>query len=411
MKILLVVQPWRFDYYSYLSKATHIDWSLLWFERQGQVEIDPSGFPLQFKEILYWQQFKTPGELLDKVKPDRILFFEIIDLRQIALIVAAGAKGIPTYYSDHGAAADKDATLKYLHTKTFWKNTLPYVVKRFKNNLKDSIKSKYFYFSVKKGFHSYQSYLAYLALPFKMLGSPSHKVLLKSKFPERIPKVPIIFNQPNFDDFQTYTGVKKEDVYISGVPFFDRYHPDNTSTGDYVVYIEHPYYEESLAEWTLDHHRTVAEHLFNFAEKRKCPLYIKLHPRSDKKLWEGHTFNSEYVTILQNGDYTDLYLNAKLILGYSSSLINGFLCAKKNVVLLGWNPVPHIEGADFSTTGLCHSSLYPEELEQKFEYWLSHNLAVDNEVNYNNFLIKFNFPFDGRAVDRIIKVLEDPAHR
>ena len=388
MKILTIVPPTRPDYYDYLLQFKDIDWVLIWFEHSSKMPANLPESALQFREILYWNDYKTPSKLLEKVKPDRILFFEIIDLRQIALIVSASHAGIPTYFSDHGAAADRDATVRFVQSHTFKRNTWPYLVERLRNDLANVIRSKYFYFSVRKGFKTIGSYMKYLSLPFKMLFKSAHAVLLQTKFKERIPLVPIIFNQPNYEDFESYTGARKEEVFFSGVPFFDNYYAEQPLSDDYLVYIDHPYYEDSLAGWTRAHHENIANQLFKFAEKNKVLLYIKLHPRSNKTIWDGYRFNEKYIKILQNGDFRDLYLKAKLIFGYSSSLINGFLCAKKNVVILGWNPDPHIEGADFSKTGLCHSSMHIEDLNTKYSYWVQHNLAVENEANYQAFLKK-----------------------
>jgi hypothetical protein len=410
VRIVLVVQPWRLDYYSHLAEATGIDWILLWYEKPSQETADLPAIPFPFKEIIYWGDYRTPSQLLKKVKPDRILFYEIIDLRQIALIVTAGAKEIPTYFSDHGAAGDKEATIKYIQTRTFKTHTLPYLVNRVRYNFLNALRSKLFFFSVFKGFKSFSSYLKYFLLPFKMLLKSSHEVLLHTRFKERIPAIPIVFNEPNYEDFESYTGASKDEVFFPGVPFFDKYFRTTYATSDYLVYIEHPYYEDNLANWTLAHHGFIAKRLFAFAEKNKVKIYIKLHPRSDKKLWDAYDFNRDYIEILQGpGDFTELYLNAKLIVAFSSSLVNGFLSIKKNVVLVGWNPEPHIEGADFSKTGLCHASLHIEELDTKYEYWLSHNLTIENEANYVAFLKKYNYPFDGKASQRIIQALKDPA--
>jgi len=387
-----------------------VEWILLWYEKPVHVKGNLAEIPFPFKEVIYWGDYLTPARLIKKVKPDRILFYEIIDLRQIALIVTASAYQVPTYYSDHGAAGDKEATIKYIQTKTFKNHTLPYLINRLKNHFFDSLRSKLFFFSVFKGFRSRASYIKYFLLPFKMLRRSSHEVLLHSKFTERIPVIPIVFNEPNYEDFESYTGASKEKIFFPGVPFFDQYYRDSYSTADYLVYIEHPYYEDQLANWTFEHHQFVARKLFAFAEKNKVKIYIKLHPRSDLKIWEGYTYNKEYIEIIQSGDdLTFLYLQAKLILGFSSSLLNGFLSVKKNVVLIGWNPEPHIEGTDFSSTGLCHASLDINELDTKYQYWLNHNLAVENELNYQAFLKKYNYPFDGKARQRIIQVLLDPA--
>ena len=258
----MVVQPGRLDYYSHLAAAKDVEWILLWYEKPSQMKEKLSEIPFPFKEVIFWGDYRTPAGLLKKVKPDRILFYEIIDLRQIALIVTAGARKVPTYYSDHGAAGDKEATIKFIQSRTFKNHTLPYLLDRFKNNLLDIVKSKLFFFSVIKGFRSSRSYFKYLLLPFKMLRRSSHEVLLDSKFSERIPAVPMVFNEPNYEDFESYTGATREQVFFPGVPFFDKYYRETLTTGDYLVYIEHPYYEEKLANWTLEHHQMVAHKVF-----------------------------------------------------------------------------------------------------------------------------------------------------
>ena len=103
MRILLIVQPERFDFYNYLNAIPNAEWFLLWYEKPGEMAIPADKLPISFEQIFCWTQFSTPNDLLKKIKPDRIVFFEIIDLRQIALIVSARHKNIPTFYLEHGA--------------------------------------------------------------------------------------------------------------------------------------------------------------------------------------------------------------------------------------------------------------------------------------------------------------------
>ena len=214
-----------------------------------------------------------------------------------------------------------------------------------------------------------------------------------------------MFNRVNFEEFQWYTGVTEDMVTMDGVPFFDRFYSQDVKDGGPIVYIDHPLLESKLFDWTNEHHKKIAVILSEFANFNKQKLVVKLHPVSSLALWQSYNLESEYFQVVQSGDFTDLYLESKLILGFSSSLINGFLCAKKNVVLLGWHPVPSIMGPDFSKTGLCHVSLSPEELNIKYPYWLKENLAIENGVAYENFLKEFNMPFDGKATERVINAI------
>jgi hypothetical protein len=267
------------------------------------------------------------------------------------------------------------------------------------------VKSKIFYYAAGSQLCSLSSTVKYLRLPLAMLSKTPNKALADCIFPERTPFKAIVFNKPNFEQFQVYTGITKDKAVFTGVPIFDHFYSKAPAEGDHITYIEHPYLEAGILNWTPGHHQNIARHLYDFSIKRKIKILVKLHPASDISLWKSYAFDPEFFEIVQSGDYTKPMLESKLILGYSSSLINGFLCAKKNVVLLGWHPEPGIAGADFSKTGLCHISLSPDDLETKFDYWMSHNLIKGKDLEYLEFLKEFNYPFDGDAGRRVIETI------
>ena len=81
------------------------------------------------------------------------------------------------------------------------------------------------------------------------------------------------------------------------------------------------------------------------------------------------------------------------------------LCARKNIVNIGWHPNPQIFGVDFSKTELCHLSLLPNELEVNFDYFEANNLCLKSEMKYQEFLREYNYPFDGKATERVIETI------
>ena len=403
LKILLIVPPNRKDFYSQLEKITRADIYILWYVGKKDSKTDEL---LPFiKGQYYWRDYLTPYKLLRKIKPERIIFFEIIDLRQIALIIAARSMRVITFYLEHGAAGDRESAIQRWNETSFLKSKLPQLALRFTKNFTDIISAKLFYYSVHKKFYSVSSYFKFFLLPFKMLGTSPNKVLSQNLFRERVPDYAIVFSQKNLEAFELYTGITKKDVFLTGIPFFDEYYRSKPAVLDHVVYIEHPYLEYGLLGWTKEHHRLVAQALNEFAVVQKIKLYIKLHPFSDRSNWSDYSINNEYVEILQQGDFAQLYLDAKLVLGFSSSLVTGLLCAKKNIVLLGWHPQPHIFGTDFSKTGLCHVSFSMSDLQKKFAEWANNNLAEKNEAAYEEFLNKSNNPFDGKATERVIEAI------
>jgi hypothetical protein len=403
MRILLIVPPEREDFYSYLSADKKSEYFLLWNEKRSSPQIR---LPL-IKEEFFWKDYLTPDALLSSIKPDKIVFFEIIDQRQIALIVTANAKGITTFYLEHGAAPDTDIALERLKPSlNFYKQRSGYVMNRFLFNLGEVLRTKYFYFSSVRFLTSIGSIVKFIRLPFNMQWNTPNKTLLKIKFSERIPKYGITFNEANFEEYKLFTGAKSESARYTGLPMFDSYfQPKSNSTEGGVVYIEHPYLESDLFGWNEIHHKKVASTLFRFATQTKTPVLIKLHPRSDLKRWRSYNLQSEFFEVVQQGDFTNQYLSAKIILGYSSSLITGLICAKKNIVLIGWHPKPKIYGADFSKTGLCHTSLNINELFTNMNEWMHNNLIIQQPDLHNNFLKKYNHPFDGMAGSRVIDAI------
>ena len=72
------------------------------------------------------------------------------------------------------------------------------------------------------------------------------------------------------------------------------------------------------------------------------------------------------------------------------------------MVLLGWHPEPQIYGVNFEETGLCHVSLDMDKAKSEYESWMSENLSVLDKDKYLAFLKQFNYPFDGKASERIL---------
>ncbi|HXB41281.1 MAG TPA: polysialyltransferase family glycosyltransferase [Bacteroidia bacterium] len=408
MKILAIIDPHRTDLYYYLKNDKENDYVLLWYENKDQLtgtDFRASGF---FKEEYYWNKFRTPKKLIETIKPDKIVFQQIIDQRQIGLLVCAYKCGITTFFLDHGAAGDKETAVIRSTEKDYnFKSRFSHFFSKLNKSLIHVTKVKYYYYSNLFRLGSLISTLSYLKLPLLMLKYQPTKALNICTFRERVPKYSIVFSRSNFKEYQLYTGANESDVIFTGVPSFDHFYRNEIKTGDHVVYIEHPMFEEKLLNWSSKHHKKIAHFLFDFANSKKVLIYIKLHPRSDIELWRSYHLNSPYFKIIQEGDYTELYLSSKLILGYSSSLLTGFICAKKNVVNIGWHPEPRIYGVDFAKYGLCHQSLNILDMETKFDSWVSVNLCLNHETEYQKFILDFNYPFDGKATERIIKTIAD----
>lgn len=404
MRILVIVPPERRDFYSYLEEDKENEYVLLWHESEKKFRVSEIEAPPFFNCIFFWNQFLTPHRLIKRIKPDKIVFFEIIDLRQIALIVAANSINLPTIFIDHGAAGDRETAIKRWDEEIHVKNIKSYLVKRFITDFRNIVAAKIFYYSVFK-FESIKSWIKYVLLPLKMLKNLPNKVLSHSVFTERNPRTAIIFSHANFEEFDLYTKIKISNVKITGVPDFDKYFLKDAKKEQHIVFIDHPYLEEQLMGWDLEHHHKVALALFNFANKFTRKVYVKLHPRSNINYWEPFKQKNSYLEIVQHGDFIETYLTSSLIIGFSSSLLTGLICARKNIVNIGWHPLPQMFGVDFSATGLCHQSIDINDLDVKLTYWENNNLSIRNEEKYQDFLREYNYPFDGKATQRVLEAI------
>ena len=405
MKILLILTPERKDWYTYLREDDLNDYHLLWHENTKDIPewIYKDDF---FKKVYSWNDFATPQRLLKKLAPDRIVFFEIIDQRQIALLVAANSKKIKTFYLEHGASAERSTSLKgYEPKNNFKEEKLTYLKDRFSSAFLSLFRSKYFYYSVAHKVIFFDSFIKYCTLPFKMLLTTPNKALYNNKFVERTPGTSVVFNKSNFEVFELYTGIKIETAAFTGIPLFDKIYFSEKTNGVHIVFVDHPYLEQNVNFWTPEFHKKIADALHTFSVSQKIKIFVRLHPTSSIALWKSYGYESPDFILSQNDDFTKELLSSKLIISYSSTLLTGMLCAKKNIVLLGWHPTPAISSYDFSKFGICHVSFNIEDLSSKYDYWLENNMAERYEDKYNNFIKNMNYPFDGRAASRVIETI------
>ncbi len=100
MNILLVGDYNRSDFL-YIAKHFHKEIKFYFIEHLNKNELlNKECF--EYGEVLFWKDFAGAYELLDKIKPDKILFYFIESYNHVALNVAAKMKRISTYHLEHG---------------------------------------------------------------------------------------------------------------------------------------------------------------------------------------------------------------------------------------------------------------------------------------------------------------------
>jgi hypothetical protein len=401
-RIVLIADPLRKDTFEYLIKdGDGIEWLILWDYEGIRHELKPG------LKILYWKNYKTPADLVKKIKPDRIIFLEIIDMWQIPLIIHCRKYGVATFFLEHGVGNTVEHVLKRFEENQSISDKAAFYFRKLFSSPGRVLRNRRFYYASLADVKSPGSAFSLMLLPLFFKIYTPVKALSRLKFPERTPQYALLFNENNTAPFLIYNLIKKENIVLTGVPFFDGYYSDEVKEENYVLFIEHPYLEEKLLDWNLDFHSKVANALLEFSKKTNTRVIVKLHPRSDIANWRKYNFPEELIMLAQKPLPEKEFINAKLVLGYSSTLVSAALCAKKNVIFLGWHPAPQIFGIDYSETGICHKSLDPNDLNKKYSEWINNNLCVQNPLKYNSFIKSFNYPFDGKATERLISFIKN----
>lgn len=399
-KILLVFDVKRKDLYSYLSADATNEYYILF---NNEPTKGHNNLPKFIRGEFYWSDYKTPFKLLQSINPDKIVFQEIFDLKQIALNIAARKLKIETIFLDHGIWSDFISIKRndLQRQQTGRKKKLQKLKKPH------SIPSGYFfYFSAFPGV-GWRDLAKFFFFPFLAFSKSLLTAMHKIRFNERKPERFILFTKHNFNTISDYYGCSENEVTYTGFPFFDGFakkRNESTNKG-YIVFIDHPYLELSMLGWDENFHEKVARTIKQISSLSKKKVFIKLHPKSDINKWKTYTFLDQEVEIIQHQIDESFYLDADLIFGYASTLLVGFICSRRNVVLLGWHPCPLIFGIDFSKYNICHKSLELGDVNSKLPYWLNSNLALQNKQHFIEFCKIFNNPFDGKATERVIGLI------
>lgn len=404
-RILFVAPPDRPDFYRYLEQDASNEYHQIWFDTPAEMAESGCATPGFVRQTHFWGDHATPARLLRAVRPDKVVLMEIIDLHQVALVAAARRMGIPTLFLDHGAAGDREAYLNRIQSeRTFLSRKLLGLLRR-PSRLWSFLKTRFFYLSAASAC-SPASRPAYLLLSLRLSVRPVMQVLRSTRFPERNPAQFILFSEANADQYRICFDFDDQSIHRTGVPDFDRYfRPNKLEASQHLVFIDHPYLEFGLFRWTEEHHEKLARTLERVGRAHGCVVNVKLHPTSDLSRWESYQLDPRHVRILRAGDFDDIYLSARLILGFASSMLTGFLCARKNVVLVDWHPSPLLVRSNFSSYDICHVSTELHQAEDAIPLWASRNRCEENAEGYEAFLARYNTPFDGRAAGRILGVL------
>lgn len=348
----------------------------------------------------YWLDFSSAKAIVDRIKPDKVVFMSTEGIPCTALNAVCKKHGIPTIVFQHGMFQPYENYLMDVQLQTKQALAAGKTSHNKPNDRSTNIQLLKFYlrsFSVL----SLPGAFSYL-LRLRLLRRKNYEIEALRLLPSalRVADQYVVFTRYNASFFTVRDEVKAEQYSEIGNPEFDDYTPEKVKSENYYLYIHSPL--TYLPEWdsqgfmTQQEENACFEKMNDFALQQGCKLVIKLHPYS----WYNEAFvqhpNIEYV---KEGDNVALILEAKGVFGFNSTLI---LPAAyfKNVCLFTLGEFSHIQ-EDLEAIGAV--KLVP------FHTFTAEDLktimAVEQQPNRSKLLDQYLFRMDGGALERLKALL------
>jgi hypothetical protein len=377
----------------FISLKDIIEFIIIWGEDSGS---NPVKHP--FKQI-YFDDFKTPYQLLKQIKPDKILFFNINSFPQIALNLAARNSRIPTYVMHHGIHHSDNLEINIQREKDGFTN---------KRKLLSSGSSFLFYFSALRIKNTDQLfkyfYFAWLRQRRNILVA-----MKKCVFDARLPDYYINLSPHNAVIAKIIDHISTDDKFIYiGHPFFDNIlnklndlkERQGNVHDKYFLLIDFPNLNHLLYSKIMTPEKKLAfyQRLSALAKSMGCRLKIKLHPFGFDS---SYNYKDENIDLVYEADMACLIHGAQECFSFFSTLLIPIIYHRKYCYVF------HI-GADLQ---------FQKEL---IELGVARNLDTDNfgredipdhperEISpsaYQTFVERYLYYTDGHATERLKNIL------
>jgi hypothetical protein len=377
----------------FIALKDHFNFSVIWYKEPPD---HPQKHPF---EEYYFGDFKTPYQLLRKVKPDKIIFFGVHSFPQIALNAAARNKGIYTYTMHHGVFSSN------LSAITQMRRDMGIVKSKKRFN---SLASFYFYFSALQ-LSNWKELFKYLFFPFLHHKYGSVEALKKSVFPARLPNKFIQLSPHNAIVYKEMNHLHNDDLFLYiGHPWFDKFLLEikqekniETPEAPYWLLIDFPNIEQNIGfkKVGAEIKTTFYKNLSAFAKADGCKLKVKLHPAGYNSTYNYQDDNME---LLKEIDILHQISQAKRCFSFYSTLLIPIIYIKRHCIVfdLGLDIGLQRELIELGVaTRLDITGFTYEEL-------IADHSGKKSEEAYKEFITRYLYKTDGEATSRLKEILQ-----
>lgn len=346
--------------------------------------------------IIYWGDYSSAYDLLNDVKPDKVVFPGLESYYEIALNIASKNRGITTYFLQHGGPMQN---LDFY--KEAFKNSInEFELKNQKQSFLNKMHATFFYFKaikVKNILSLHYIVWYYLARRFS---SNYMKILEGLQFELRKPDFYIECTIHNAAWVKQRDNVNDNRILPIGVMSLDAYFATSnsnvTSNENIYLLIDSPVELISSLNITEEEHYNFYKKLNDLALSENCKLYIKLHP---KKYAAANMPNHPNIIYLKD-----------------TAIISEIKSAKSCFCFYSTLAMPAIYFTDCTMVKLDEDSSVQDEWQKlgvvntiDFHSFSKHNFkSNDEKINNENlekFVSLFLYKTDGKTVDRLKEIL------
>ena len=276
----------------FINMSDEIEFVHLHFRTREERLVDQSPF-----EIIYWFDYNTPYQLLQKHRPDFIVG-ATEGLLSISLIVAAKEKNIPFFGMQHGFTTENFLSIIQAEKRGFT-NTV--------KKLKTHLKTTQFYFSSLR-LSKKDRLFEYINLFILFFKNFPETALAKNRYEWVKPAVYICFSEISSLHYKQLYNLKDSEIKYVGIPSFDLLFKSIKKNENESFAVEKCFL---LIDTNFtDYHKIITKEqiwrcyneIAEFCKIQNAKLYIKLHPLSYKYDYE----DNETILFVRNINHNEL---------------------------------------------------------------------------------------------------------
>ncbi|WP_299819408.1 polysialyltransferase family glycosyltransferase [uncultured Pontibacter sp.] len=338
-KIIFVGDYSREDYVKLLEASK--DYCEFYFLYYTSPNEEKSNFYKSYGYAIYWKNFTSAQQLLQKICPSKVVFLYIESYNHVVLNLACKSFNIPTYQLEHGLRADYVVGFDPKFSPSL---PVPYIQRlkskaRLLLQISSKIKSRLFLLNSIK---LLPKEAADFAREF-ILVRKKHNFLETSRRVasyKRIPQIYISFSHNIFKIHQKEENLPiNTKVHFIGVPYFD--HLAKIKEAEEikaVLFIDQPLAEQSLLGWTKELKHSFSKQLVTICNALGYTLLVKLHPVQDKAGWAALSQNHD-LKLISDSDIDWYAPRVRIVFGFYSTYLLPF-AALKHITLLTYEKHP-----------------------------------------------------------------------